>query len=173
MAAYYYLMSSLPMLRAAGEAPFSYAAFLELCRSGVDDDTYRYLEALSVDTCEGALMAQWAKFYGVLAQELTYQRSVRLGKPCNAPLNRDEDAVRIVNAVLAEKNPLEAEKMLLKLEFEKLDELLSMHYFDASALIGYALKLKLLERKTVFVQEKGRVEFDRLLDLLQQQIMSI
>ena len=48
------------------------------------------------------------------------------------------------------KNPLAAEEMLLSFEFERLDELVGIHYFDDYALIGYALKLKLLERKTSF-----------------------
>ena len=70
------------------------------------------------------------------------------------------------------KNPLEAEKMLLSFQFEKLDELVSMHYFDDCALFGYALKLKLLERKTIFKQESGKKEFSRIADVLEKQIIS-
>ena len=33
MASYYYLISSLPMLRTQGEPPMDYAAFLAMCRA--------------------------------------------------------------------------------------------------------------------------------------------
>ena len=47
----------------------------------------------------------------------------------------------------------------------------STHYFDDRALTGYALKLKLLERKSCFDQKKGKAELDRILDGLQKQIL--
>ena len=119
------------------------------------------------------MVSQWAKFYGTLNEELVYQRSQKLGRPCQAPNNRDSDAVRIITAVMNEKNPLEAEKILLTLQFQKLDELVNMHYFDDCALVGYAMKLKLLERKTVFRQQEGKAELGRIVDGLQQQIMNM
>ena len=48
-----------------------------------------------------------------------------------------------------------------------------MHYFDDCALVGYAMKLKLLERKTVFRQQEGKAELGRIVDGLQQQIMNM
>lgn len=173
MSSYYYLLSSLPMLKADGELPFSYDAFLRQCRGNVSEERCRMLEELTLASSEGPLVAQWAKFYGVLHEELTYQRKARLGKPCQAPAIREEAAIRTVTAAMNEKNPLEAENMLLTLQFEKLDELVNLHYFDECALVGYALKLKLLERKTVFRQDKGRAEFNRITDGLQKQIINM
>lgn len=173
MSSLYYLIASLPMLKADGEMPFSYDTFLGMCRGNVKEERYRMLEALTVASDEGPLLSQWAKFYGVLNEELIYQRRVRLGKPCQVPVERDDAAIRAVSAAMNEKNPLEAEKMLLALQFEKLDELVSLHHFDDSELVGYALKLKLLERKTVFCHDKGRAELDRITDDLQKQIMNM
>ena len=173
MSSYYYLLSSLPLLKADGEMPFSYDTFLGMCRGNVKQERYQMLETLTVQSSEGALVSDWAKFYGVLNEELTYQRRVRLGKPCQAPVNRDDGAIRTVTAAMNEKNPLEAEKMLLTLQFEKLDELVNQHYFDDAALVGYALKLKLLERKTIFHRETGRTELDRIAEGLQKQIMNM
>ena len=76
-----------------------------------------------------------------------------------------------ISAAIEGKDPLEAEKALLALQFKKLDELIGTHAFDDCALIGYALKLKLLERKNRFDQKKGRTEMDRILDGLQKQIL--
>lgn len=173
MSSYYYLLSSLPLLKADGEMPFSYDTFLGMCRGNVKQERYQMLETLTVQSAEGALVSDWAKFYGVLNEELTYQRRARLGKPCQAPVNRDDGAIRTVTAAMNEKNPLEAEKMLLSLQFEKLDELVNQHYFDDAALVGYALKLKLLERKTVFQRDTGRAELDRIAEGLQKQIMNM
>ena len=173
MSSYYYLLSSLPLLQADGEMPFSYDTFLGMCRGNVKEEQYQVLEKLTVNANEGPFITQWAKFYGVLNDELIYQRMVRLGKPCQVPANRDDAAIRTVTAAMNEKNPLEAEKMLLTLQFEKLDELVNMHFFDGSALLGYALKLKLLERKTVFRKKEGREELDRIVDGLQKQIVNM
>lgn len=173
MSSYYYLMSSLPMLKADGEMPFSYDAFLRMCSGNVSPARYQMLENLTAASSEGPMVSQWAKFYGTLNKELVYQRNQKLGRPCQAPNNRDSDAVRIITAVMNEKNPLEAEKILLTLQFQKLDELVNMHYFDDCALVGYAMKLKLLERKTVFRQQEGKAELGRIVDGLQQQIMNM
>lgn len=173
MHSYYYLISSLPLLKVDGEMPFSYDAFLEQCRGKVNSARYQMLEELSVSSAEGPMVSEWAKFYERFNAELTYQRKQRLGKPCQVPAERDESITHAVTAAVSEKNPLEAEHMLLSIQFAKLDELVSMHYFDECALVGYALKLKLLERKTVFRQQEGKAELGRIVDALQQQIINI
>ena len=173
MASYYYLMSSLPMLRADGEMPLTYEEFLSRCRGSVSDQRYEMLSSLSVDSSEGPLVSDWAAFYGKLKAELTYQRSVRLGRGIPAPTERDDAAVRAVSAAMNEKDPLAAEKLLLAMEFEQLDALVSLHYFDEAALIGYALKLKLLERKTIFRFSEGKAELEGIVASIQDQIVRI
>ena len=66
MASYYYLISSLPMLRAQGEPPMDYPAFLSQCRSAVNGGVYKTLEELSVGSDKGPLLSEWASFYGML-----------------------------------------------------------------------------------------------------------
>ena len=70
-------------------------------------------------------------------------------------------------------NPLIAEKLMLDAQFAYLDSLVAMHYFDDYVLYGYAVKLKLLERRDVFEKDKGSAEFERLFSDVQQKIMSI
>ena len=89
MASYYYLISSLPMLRTQGEPPMDYAAFLAMCRSAVSAGVYRTLEELTVDSDKGPLLSEWAGFYKALCRELTYQRNVKLGRPCAVPSDRE------------------------------------------------------------------------------------
>ena len=79
MASYYYLISSLPMLRTQGEPPMDYAAFLAMCRSAVSAGVYRTLEELTVDSDKGPLLSEWAGFYKALCRELTklHEETVR------------------------------------------------------------------------------------------------
>ena len=173
MASYYYLMSSLPLLKADEDMPFSYDEFLEMCKGCVGSSKYGILENLTVDSKEGPLISEWHRFYGEFKKELNYQRNVKLGKPVQPPIIRDEIIARTVSAAVNDENPLNAELNLLSLQFEKLDSLIGIHSFDDWFLFGYALKLKLLQRKTVFNKEKGKNELNRIVDDLEQQIMSI
>lgn len=170
MASYYYLLSSLPMLRAEGELPFPYSEFLNRCSSAVGGAKFAMLEELTLSSRKGPLVEEWSKFYSAIERGLICYRNQRLGKQPQGGL-RDEWAARAIAAAVGGKNPLEAERALLAMEFAKLDELIGTHYFDDHALFGYALKLKLLERKSVFEQTKGRNELDRILASLQKQIL--
>jgi hypothetical protein len=173
MASYYYLIASLPELRADGEMPFTYGEFLNCCQSNVSETTYQLLEDLSLSSTEGPLVSEWAQFYGMLTKELNYQRSMNLGKSYSSAYDKDGFITTVVNSALSAKNPLEAEKVLLEYEFEILDSLVGLHMFDAYVLFGYAIKLKLLERLNSFEQSKGKAEFQSLFEGIQQRVYSL
>ena len=173
MASYYYLVSSLPELSADGEMPISYEEFLKCCENNVDEENYRRLASLSVSSTEGPLLKEWNASYGSLIRELNQQRSLALGKPYPSDFDKDGMNAQVVNAVLSAKNPLEAEQILLDHEFSLLDSLIGLHMFDAEVVFGYALKLKLLERKSCFEKEKGQAEFRHLFDEIQQRVYSL
>ncbi len=173
MASYYYLISSLPDLRTDADMPMSYAEFLEMCRSHVSEDKYEILENLTLASTKGPLLKEWTKFYGDLTKEINSQRSQRLGKQYPPLEDKDYSIAQVAAAALAAKNPLEAEKILLDCEFENLDSLVGLHAFDDEFLFGYAIKLKLLERQSCFVKEKGKTEFKRLFDQVQQRVYSL
>lgn len=173
MASYYYLISSLPMLRAGETPPLDYAAFLDLCRGAVSDKVFSTLETLTVRSTDGPLVSRWAEFYRVLSDELVYQRRLKLGRQCAAPNDRDYVVTQTVTAAVNAANPLEGERLLLELEFSRLDELIGLHNFDDNALYGYALKLQLLERQRVFRHDEGKAAFDVLLGQVREQIFSL
>lgn len=170
---YYYLISSLPMLNPQGELPFPYEKFLEMCKSSVGEAKYKALKELTLSSSEGAFLSKWSAFYSLIREELTYQRNLRLGKKSALPSYRDETVVKLVTSAINNENPLLAEELLLAKEFEVLDELVGTHYFDDSALLGYALKLKLLERKSSFKQKEGKAELNRIVAGLEDQIISM
>ncbi len=173
MASYYYLISSLPTLNSDGDMPMTYEEFLQSCAGNVSEKTYRRLEELTLSSSEGPLLNEWAATYGMLTKELNSQRSVALGKQYPSGFDKDAMNVQVASAALSAKNPLEAEQILLDYEFELLDTLVGMHMFDDHVLYGYALKLKLLERKSCFVKEKGQAEFKHLFDQAQQRVYSL
>ncbi len=165
MASYYYLISSLPMLRTQGEPPMDYATFLSQCRSAVSEGTYKTLEELTVRSGKGPLLSEWGEFYQSLSRELTYQRSVKLGRVCPVPSDRDSGIVQAVTAAVNAENPLEGER--------RLDDMIGLHNFDEYALYGYAMKLQLLERQRTFRYDRGKQAFDGLMDNIRQQISSL
>ena len=173
MASYYYLISSLPDLRTDGDMPFTYEEFLGMCQSNVSESKYEFLSNLTLSSDEGPLLKDWAVFYNNLMSELNYQRSMNLGRAYLKSDDKDFVLTQVIGTVLAAKNPLEAEKILLDYEFENLDSLVGLHPFDDVYLFGYAVKLKLLERQNCFVQEKGKKEFKRLFDQVQQRVYQL
>ena len=173
MASYYYLIASLPELRADGDMPITYDEFLQLCQSNVSDQTYEILENLTLDSADGPLVSEWASFYGMLKKELGYQRSMNLGKSYSSAYDKDGFISQVVSSALTAKNPLEAERVLLEYEFDNLDTLVGLHMFDDYVLFGYAIKLRLLERLSCFEQTKGKAEFDSLFEGIQQQVYSL
>jgi hypothetical protein len=173
MASYYYLIASLPDLRADGDMPITYDEFLSCCQSNVSEAKYQLLEDLTLSSTEGPLVDEWAKFYGMLTKELNYQRSMNLGKSYSSAFDKDGQIAQVVAAALSAKNPLEAEKVLLEYEFEALDSLVGLHMFDDHVLFGYAIKLKLLERQNCFEDTKGKAEFKSLFDGIQQRVYSL
>lgn len=173
MASYYYLMSSLPLLKSDGSMPIKYSEFLDMCKGEVSKSKYDLLENLTVNSNEGPFLSEWAKFYGTLSRELNHGRKAKLKITDNEYKERDESVAKIVNSVMNEKNPLVAEKILLSMEFEKLDELIGIHNFDDWSLFGYALKLKLLERQSIFDFKKGKREYNVIIDSINEKILSI
>ena len=173
MASYYYLISSLPELRADGDMPLTYEEFLHCCQSNVSEENYERLKNLSLDSKEGPLVAEWAKFYGMLTKEVNYQRSLNLGKSYSSAYDKDGFIAQVASSAISAKNPLEAERILLEYEFENLDSLVGLHMFDDHVLFGYAIKLKLLERLNSFEQEKGKAEFQTLLGGVQERVYSL
>ena len=173
MASYYYLISSLPDLRTYGDMPMTYDEFLDMCQSNVSESKYELLKNLTLSSEEGPLLKEWSAFYKNLMGELNYQRSVSLGRPYLTSYDKDSVIAQVAGAAMAAKNPLEAEKILLECEFDNLDSLVGLHTFDDRYLFGYAIKLKLLERQSCFVQSKGQKEFKRLFDQVQQRVYSL
>ena len=173
MGSYYYLIASLPELKADGGMPITYSEFLTCCESNVSEEEFELLKNLTLSSKEGPLVREWSTFYRALTGEMNFQRSLKLGRTYTTPYDKDGFMAQIVDFALAAKNPLESERILLDYEFRNLDLLIGPHMFDEEALFGYAIKLRLLERLTSFEHEKGKAEFESLFDGIQQRVYSM
>ncbi len=173
MGSYYYLMAGLPELKADGSMPITYSEFLTSCDSIVSDEDLEILKDLTLSSTKGPFLKEWGGFYRMLTGELSYQRSLNLGRSYPSSYEKDGSVAQVVSSALSAKNPLEAERILLDYEFEYLDLLVGPNMFDDYALFGYAVKLRLLERLSCFEKEKGKAEFDSLFDGIQQRVYSL
>jgi len=142
---YYYLIAGLPMLQFGMKPPISYSDFLEECAQGLSQDE---ISALKEDKI--FLLKKWKNFDKVLRNELVRTRAVKKGKDPNNYLRASEGIDPFI-APLAhwaanQDSPMEAEKHLDKIRWEKIEEFKSGHYFDMEYLAAYGLQLQILER---------------------------
>lgn len=174
MASYYYLVASLPALRYGGVLPFSTEAFLVQCKTQVSPHHYQLLEtALAGTPSTQHFLNSYQNFAQMVKKELTEQRSRKLGLNDPSYRNDADKEARISESVrqaLASDDVLQAEMMLIALHWKFLDDLSALHVFDIEGLLAYALKLAILERKSLFTQEEGNAEFKRLFSNIQSQI---
>ena len=98
---------------------------------------------------------------------------MKLGRPCPVPSDREAAITQAVTAAVNADDPLEGERILLELQFRRLDDMIGLHNFDEHALYGYAMKLQLLERQQGFRYEAGKRAFDGLMDHIRQQVVSL
>jgi len=66
--------------------------------------------------------------------------------------------------VLKEGNPLEAEKKLLRLRWQRIEELEFGHYADLEFLALYYLRLQILMRLQKFDKEVGKAKFKTIIE---------
>ncbi len=174
MASYYYLVATLPSLRYDGQLPFSTEAFLSLCRHHVQRKHYTLL-TMAINGLQSShpFIREYQHFASMVQKELTEQRSRKLSISNPSYKNEGEKETRISDVVrqaLSQEDVLQAEMLLLQLHWSFVDELSFLHTFDIEGLLGYALKLRMLQRKHLFTQEEGNAEFKRLFSNIQSEI---
>ena len=175
MAKYYYLISSLPMIKVGEPLPFSYEEFLAICKSEMSSSDYKELEKAtftSDDSAKSSLMKMWQQYLdkvGLIlkderAKNLKWNDAKILTEMSSDPVLKD----RIHRAVTV-MNPLEGEKEILNIYFDFLTSNSSLDPFSIENLMIYALKIQIIERMNAFSKEKGNNEFRRLFSRIQDQ----
>jgi hypothetical protein len=177
MAAYYYILASLPYLHFQVPPPLSHDEFIELCRPWMDARAHKELlsarldiDQIPLESVRDPLLKKWIVFEHSLRTELVEHRSSALGVAPESflrdTIEYDPSVAVAVREALEGPNPLAIELKLLELRWHFLTGHEVSHYFDLTALITVALKLQLLERMASFDAERGR----RLIDSLHEEI---
>lgn len=187
MAAYYYFVSSLPMLNLDGVAPTNSSSFLEAAADWLTADDLVALEATRLEpapthAAEDSLEAreeepgpdrqtsvrrEFAVMEHGLRNALVHARAGKLSRDPAAyvrPHAGDPplDVSDVAREAVAEESPLRAERTLDRYRWSFLDQLEVGHYFDIERLQIYYLKLQLLERSEVMSVERGEARFEEL-----------
>lgn len=133
------------MLQFGMKPPVSYSDFIEECSHELSADEIRDLKE-----DKSPLLKKWKIFDKGLRNELVRTRAVRRGKNPDNYL-RDSYGIDPFIAPLAhwavnQDSPMDAEKFLDKIRWEKIEEIKFGHYFDTEYLAAYGLELQILER---------------------------
>ena len=172
MADFYYLLSSLPMLRPNQGVPMSTAQFMATCETQLAPEEMLALAAVSSIPAEesdfkaNSVPAKWNIFETCLRNRIIDTRSAKNSD--SAQYMREEkdyfSAIdRGVQEAFGRDNPLEREKRLDATRLEFLDDLDGAHYFDFGALCVYKLKLMLLEKQARWDHDHGIANFNAVI----------
>ena len=142
---HYYLVASLPMLQFGMKPPISYADFLEQCAQELSP-----CEAEELKEERIPLLKKWKIFDISLRNELVRTRAVKKGKDPNKYLRLSDGSgpfiAPLAHWVVNQDSPMDAERYLDKIRWEKIEEIKTGHYFDTEYLAAYGLQLQILER---------------------------
>ena len=174
MASYYYFASTLPLLRLDWPQPITLSTFLAHAEKQLTPKDWKILKgAVDGSSSTYPFLTAYQTFVDNLNTALAKKRVGRLG------FTEFDDVVKsssskefelLADHLLSYSDPLEAELARITLVWKHIDALIGLKIFEFDALLGYALKLTLLERVTTFTQEIGQATFEALLGALKSEI---
>lgn len=173
---FYYLVSSLPMLRFGAAVEITLAGFDELCRAQLPVAASAALARLSLEPdgqpcCD--VERRWQTWETYTRNGLVRLRAARLGVEPTAFLRHDDDVFpgdrRRIEEICSDPDPLVRERELDRLRWQRLDDLAVEHPFDLGALVLYKLRLLLVCKWAGRVAATGREVHDRLVAAAAEQ----
>ena len=154
MADFYYLMSSLPMLRLEDSPQLSREQLLEICADKLPNSELTTLSQLALlprtnNLTDNSAIKAWNDWETCLRNRLAIRRSSS-DNSADEYLQYEHDFFSEIDAVIQEAvalaNPLECERHLDALRWRRLDDIESGAAFSFNALCVYMIKLQLLEK---------------------------
>lgn len=164
MRQYYYLIASLPFLEFGIKPPILYRDFLAFSREQLSESDMKILKEATIEPSgdvKGVMSAlkEWNIFDMTLRNEIARQRASKMSKEPEKYIrgenHQDPFLAQSAHWAISQESPIEAERFLDKIRWEKIEELARGHYFDMDFLITYALKLQILERWERINREGG------------------
>jgi len=174
---YYYLISSLPLLRWGSRSPLSATDFLAQCEGQLDASALAALSAVALlptgDAETTGIEADWHDWDDYIRNLLARARAGHQHRDVSPILRPERDVFpterREVDELLANDQPLERERALDQMRWRRLDGLEAGHSFDFDRLVVYRLKLLLLEKWMQFDSESGTRNLGELVEAGLQQ----
>jgi len=168
--AYYYFAASLPMIVFGEPAPFSVENFLEDCERLLSPADLADIQLIwNPDPgviARNRLVRAWLSFDHDFRNEMAWFRANEFNKDADEYLRGirsfDPQIVEALAQAAKAGNPLEAEKILDQLRWNRIEDLARGHFFDMDILAAYALKLKILARYEVIASDQGAKHFEEL-----------
>ena len=162
--AYYYLISSLPVLNFSVSPGISYEDFLRRAKEQLCGDDMNIIKRARImpqeiieDSC--VILKEWKEFDITLRNELARMRASKKGKDASDYIRLDEYPnpffAHYAHLIYNQSSPLEAEKLFDRMRWDKIEDLKLGHFFDITYLVAYALQLQILERWQKVNQEEG------------------
>ncbi|HNV23652.1 MAG TPA: DUF2764 family protein [Candidatus Omnitrophota bacterium] len=166
---YYYFAASLPLLEFDSKPFMNLETFLSECERLLDRQDFllikNVLREASLEDSKNTFVNAWHLFEKRFTNEMVYFRAARWHQDPNEHMKGerafDPHLAEIIQQAIKNTDLLAAEKMIDKVRWSFLDELLAGHYFDIEMIIGYALKLKILERYQLFSSDIGLQRFQQ------------
>lgn len=133
---------------------------------------YRYFDVVRGSDGLSGNLFHFARWEMCVRRTLARMRAQKLGWEFDEEQPEvDADAERVARDAISQESPLEAEMILQRARWEKLDGLSVGHYFDIDWLVVYMLKLLVLERNGKMTKEEGAERFNdfysRMVETLQ------
>lgn len=159
------------MISFDGNMPFSvedFAADCDRLLSEQDARDSRIALGLEDGVVHNATLRQWRQFEQALKNEIVWMRAVQGQKNPASAIRGERAPDTSMTQVLAQaskmENLLEAEKILMQLQWQKLDELALNKDFTVDFILVYGVKLVMLERLNAFKTDEGSKELEKILE---------
>ncbi len=178
---YEYIIASLPVLQPEFRGPLDAGGILEEIRtqlSGKDAaDLDFLLDGWDADKLDEAFYREASRRKnGFIRDYFAYDLRLRnakvawlnkaLGRPDGQDMipcgEEDFEDLPIANEVLSQQDILGRERGLDDLLWRRIDSLTIMHVFDMDVILGFAAKLKIVDRWLALDEDAGRELFHRL-----------
>jgi hypothetical protein len=170
---YFYLVASLPTFAFGDPLPVSLEEFLSACRRDLSPGDAEELEAFAAGDSANARSAfarAWFRGDDELRAALVQQRAARLGVEAGPQLGErggfNAYAIDAVEDAYAKPHPLEREMELDRFRWTLTEDLALGHYFDLTALLAYAAKMRINQRWQSLKDEAGARRLDAYLELV-------
>ncbi|MRT92963.1 DUF2764 family protein [Ancylomarina sp. 16SWW S1-10-2] len=162
-----YLTCSLPTLYYNQIAPITLSEFYEEASSQLSIKNFEKLKQTDLQQVNArSLQARMNSFWELnesLKADVAEIRKVRQSKQL--------PNVHTLPKSFADKNPLEREKSLLKIQWDALTDLEFGETFSFTGVLVYKLKLQILERLASFDAKKGRLVLESIVNPAKEKEM--